>query len=50
MKRFAAGLCFVLLAFAASQAVPSAQNCEAPTIAFDITKAETIGNIRGCQG
>jgi quercetin dioxygenase-like cupin family protein len=40
MKSIAAGFSFVLIAFAASQAVPSAQNGEAPTIAFDITKAD----------
>ena len=35
-----AGLLFVLLAFAAWQIVPAAQNGEAPTVAFDITKAD----------
>jgi len=40
MKGFVAGVLFVVLAFAAWQAVPFAQNGEAPTIAFDITKAD----------
>jgi len=40
MKRVALGVLFVLMAFVAWQTAPTAQNQEAPTIAFDITKAE----------
>ena len=40
MKRVVLGLLFVLFAFVAWQIAPSAQNGEAPTVAFDITKAD----------
>ena len=44
MKRIILGVLFVLLAFPAWRTVTSAQNGAAPTIAFDITKAE-IDNV-----
>lgn len=40
MKRIAAGLCVVVFGVVMWQAVPVGQNGEAPTIAFDITKAD----------
>lgn len=40
MKRVVAGILFVLLTFPVWQSAPLAQNGEAPTVAFDITKAD----------
>jgi quercetin dioxygenase-like cupin family protein len=40
MKRVAAAILFVLLTFPVWQSSPLAQNGEAPTVAFDITKAD----------
>ena len=40
MKRVVAGILFVLLTLPVWQSAPLAQNGEAPTVAFDITKAD----------